>query len=270
MGTGFFVRGGRSAARATGCVTHETREPGLARPFRDPAGWVLARSGRRGPTAPGRDAGPAGRRVGHADGWLGPSRRTRRAHPRAGGPPGGGLPPGAGGPGGDEHQSPRFAAARRPDAPEDPPSPRADVEPERGVQHRLQPRAPPRRGHPDAGGADLQPHLSRIDQLRGPRARSHRPARPEPPGPEPRRHPGPRPPPGPIPESRGARPDLLPRGRRGPSAVGGPDEAEETPAAGRHDQRRGPAEPPRAGRTSSGWTLAGRGSRMPGWPTFAG
>ena len=71
--------------------------------------------------------------------------------------------------------------------------------------------------------------------------RGDRGARPQPPAAEPGRHPGPRPPPGAVHEPRGARPGLLPRERRGPEADAGPDQAPEAPAAGRGDQRRGPA-----------------------------
>ena len=162
----------------------------------------------------------------------------------------------AGGPRGNQHQSPRPAEADRADAFEDPESPRAHVEPQRGVEHRLQPRAAPPREHSFARGADLQRHLSRIDQVRGPRDRGHRGARADPPAVEPGEYPGAGSPSGPVHESRGARPGLLPRGRRRPAADAGPHQAAQAPVAGRRDQRRGPAESRRSGEpraTGPGW-----------------
>ena len=221
-------------------------------------------------TVAGRAAGSAGRRMGDPDGRFGTPGGAGRAHSRADEAAGGRLPSGAGGPRGDEHHSPRPAVADRPDALEDPEPPRAHVESRRGGEHRLQPRAAPHREHPFARGADLQLHLSRIDQVRGRGDRGHRGARTEPPAVEPGGHPGARPPSGPVHESRGARPGLLPRERRGPAADARPDQAAQAPVAGRRDQRRGPAEPQRPGEPRATGPGRDEDHAMPGSPTCGG
>ena len=197
-------------------------------------------------TAPGRARGPAGCRMGDPDGRFGTPRRAGRAHSRADEAAGSRLSSRAGGPGGNQHQPPRSAKTDRADAFEDPESPRTHVEPQRRVEHRLQPRAAPPREHSFARGADLQRHLSRIDQVRGRGHRSHRGARSEPPGVEPGEYRGARSSSGPVHESRGARPGLLPRERRRPAADARSHQAAQAPVAGCRDQRRGPAKSQRS------------------------
>src|SRR3954447_22960614 len=105
--------------------------------------------------------------MGDPHGRFGTPRGGGWAHSRADEATGSRLSSRAGGPRGDEHQSPRPAKTERADATEDPEPPRTHVESRRRGEPRLQSRATPPREYSFARGADLQRHLSRIDQVRG-------------------------------------------------------------------------------------------------------
>ncbi len=147
-----------------------------------------------------------------------------------------------------EHPAPRFAAADRPDASEDPESARAHVEPQLRGDHRLQPRPAAHRGHQHARGAHLQLHLPGVDQVQRRWVEGDRPAGGQPQAAEPGGHSGARPPPRPVHESRVARPGLLPGERRRSEADARHDQAAAGSCCAMRDQRRGPAAPQRPAR----------------------